>query len=156
MADKKIQISLELQNGQYIAKVREASATTEKFKKQTADAARGIGAGFNMMKVAIFAAVAGIAGKLLGLAGEFDDVKSSFEKLTASVEGGSKGLLKAVQIAAKGTVSQLDIMKSSNLAITLMGEEVANYLPKMMDIAAATAKTQGVSVAQMYNDIIVA
>ena len=97
-----------------------------------------------------------LVGYLLDLAGRFDDVKTSFENLTSSMAGGSQALLKSIQTAAKGTVSQLDIMKSSNLAITLMGEEVAETLPKMMEIAVATAQSQGVTVAQMYNDIIVA
>src|SRR5574343_1369368 len=119
MADKKIQISLELQNGQYIAKVRETSSETEKFKKKTQDVATGAAAGFQRIYNAakMYLGVK-LVGYLLDLAGRFDDVKTSFENLTSSMAGGSQALLKSIQTAAKGTVSQLDIMKSSNLAIT--------------------------------------
>lgn len=97
------------------------------------------------------------AGKwMLKLVGDIDSVKSSFNSLTSDVKGGSKGLLNDVKKAARGTVSELEIMRSTNLAISLMGKEVTGHLPKMMEVARVAARTQGASVQQMYNDIIVA
>jgi len=157
MDDKKIEVVLELKNGQYVSSIKQSSDSTEKFKKKVDDSAKGLAGGFQKIYTAAKAYIGyQLAKFFIDLAGRFDDVSTSFNKLTAGVEGGSQGLLKSIQTAAKGTVSQLDIMKSSNLAITLMGEEVAEYLPRMMEIARSTAATQGVEVSQMYNDIIVA
>lgn len=157
MAEKKIQIVLELKNGQYIASIKEASEHTDKFRKRVEGAAGGIGAGFqklyNMAKMYIGYQVAKY---FVDLAGTFDDVKTSFNSLTSGVKGGSEALLQSIKTAAKGTVAEIDIMKSSNLALTLMGEQVADYLPKMMEIARSTAATRGIAVSQMYEDIIVA
>lgn len=155
--DKKIELVLELKNGQWMSSVRESAAATKKFKQDVEASTSGIAGGFNKMYNAAKAYIGlQVAKYFLNLAGTFDDVKSSFVSLTSSLAGGSDGLLKSIQTAAQGTVSQLDIMKSSNLAITLMGENVAENLPRMMEIARSTAATQGVSVSQMYNDIIVA
>lgn len=157
MGDKKIEVVLELKNGQYVSSIKQSSDSTEKFKKNVDKAAAGAAGGFQKIYTAAKAYLGyQLAKFLIDLAGRFDDVSTSFNKLTAGVAGGSQGLLKSIQTAAKGTVSQLDIMKSSNLAITLMGEEVAEYLPRMMEIARATAQSQGVTVAKMYEDIIVA
>lgn len=155
--DKRIEVILEMKNGQYISSVRQASGETQKFRKNVDQHSGAIASSFQKIYTAAKLYLGFKAAQyMLDLAGRFDDVRNSFESLTSSIEGGSKGLLKSIQTAAQGTVSQLEIMKSSNLAITLMGENVADYLPKMMEIARSTAATQGVSVAQMYNDIIVA
>ena len=157
MSDKKIEVVLELKNGQYVASIKQSSDSTEKFKRNVDKAASGAASGFSKIYTAAKAYLGyQLAKFFIDLAGRFDDVNTSFTKLTAGVAGGSQGLLKSIQTAAKGTVSQLDIMKSSNLAITLMGEEVAEYLPRMMEIARATAQSQGVTVSKMYEDIIVA
>lgn len=89
-------------------------------------------------------------------AGKLDSVSKSFEKLAAGAQEGSDGLLAAMRTASKGTIDNLSIMESSNLAVKLMGDKVLDYLPEMARIATATAKTQGVSASQMLNDIVVA
>lgn len=93
---------------------------------------------------------------LVLLAGEVDSVSTAFQSLAANAEGGSQGLLESVKIATNGTVDNLNLMKTSNLALQLMGEDVAQHLPQMAKIAAAAARTQGKSVEQMYSDIVVA
>lgn len=89
-------------------------------------------------------------------AGKLDSVSKSFEKLAAGAQEGSDGLLAAMRASSKGTIDNLSIMESSNLAVKLMGDKVLDYLPEMARIATATAKTQGVSASQMLNDIVVA
>lgn len=125
--------------------------------KQAKQSAMNVGGAIKSM--AGFLAAAGIAKfgvELVKLAGELDTVKTAFSNLAAGAQGGSQGLLEAVQTATRGTVSELDIMKSSNLALQLMGEGVAEYLPQMAEIATKTARAQGVSASQMLNDIVVA
>lgn len=93
---------------------------------------------------------------LTDLAGEITSIEGSFDNLAASAEGGANGLLKAMQTASKGTVDNLSIMRSANLAFQLMGQDVAQHLPKMMEVATAAARSQGKKVADMFNDIVVA
>lgn len=93
---------------------------------------------------------------LANTAKEVNNVTKGFENLASTAKGGSEGLLKAMQIASKGMISQVDIMKSANLAMQLMGSQVTEYLPKMAEIATAVAKAQGKDAAEMLNDIVVA
>ena len=105
------------------------------------------------------AAVAGYLGvqlikNLANTAKEVNEVSKSFENLAASAEGGAKGLLEAMKKASKGTITEIDIMKSANLAMQLMGEDVIKYLPKMAEIATGVARAQGVEASQMLSDIV--
>ena len=50
-------------------------------------------------------------------AGKLDSVSQSFEKLAAGAQEGSDGLLAAMRTASKGTIDNLSIMESSNLAV---------------------------------------
>ena len=105
------------------------------------------------------AAVAGYLGvqlikNLANTAKEVNKVSKSFENLAASAEGGAKGLLEAMKKASKGTIAEIDIMKSANLAMQLMGEDVIKYLPKMAEIATGVARAQGVEASQMLSDIV--
>jgi hypothetical protein len=58
--------------------------------------------------------------------------------------------------ASQGTVSDLDIMTDANLAFQLMGDQVAESLPKLMEIAVASAKAKGKEVKTAFNEIITA
>jgi hypothetical protein len=91
---------------------------------------------------------------LVKLAGEVDTVGQAFRNLAKDAEGGSEGLLEAIKTATEGTISNLDIMKDANLAIQLMGKDALTMLPKMGEIAFATAKAQGKEVKEIYNDLI--
>ena len=91
---------------------------------------------------------------LANTAKEVNEVSKGFENLAVSAEGGAQGLLKAMKTASKGTMAELEMMKSANLAIQLMGEDVIQYLPKMAEISAGVAKAQGVEASQMLNDMV--
>lgn len=87
---------------------------------------------------------------------EISNISNGFKNLAQNAEGGADGLLKAMKKASKGTIAEMDIMKSANLALQLMGDDVAANLPKMTEIAAGIAKAQGKNTAEMLNDIVVA
>ena len=70
---------------------------------------------------------------------EISNISNGFKNLAQNAEGGADGLLKAMKKASKGTIAEMDIMKSANLALQLMGEDVAANLPKMTEIAAGIA-----------------
>jgi len=112
-----------------------------------------------------FKAIGAAAGAYIGIqavkelvkfAGEIDTVKTAFKGLTSSITGGGSTLVSSMKTMSRGTISELDIMKSSNLALQLMGEDVAKMLPQMAEIATKTARAQGVEASQMLQDIVVA
>src|SRR4030042_3912415 len=91
---------------------------------------------------------------LVNLADQVESVGGSFQSLATHAKGGSDGLLKAMQTASKATLSNMDIMKSSNSAMLVMGESVANSLPKLMQIAAAAAHASGASVKVTFDNLV--
>ena len=134
-----------------------AQKKIDKMVKRVSKSSRSMEGAFSRIGGAVKAYIGIQAGKwLLNLVGDVDSVKKSFNNMASDVHGGSKKLLADIKTAARGTVSELEIMRSSNLAISLMGKEVTDHLPKMMEVARVAARTQGKSVQQMYDDIIVA
>jgi len=148
-------LKLTADNNQLKAKLDESKKAVDKATKDIEHS------GSKMASVlkSFGAAVAGYLGvqlikNLANTAKEVNEVSKSFENLAASAEGGAKGLLEAMKKASKGTIAEIDIMKSANLAMQLMGEDVIKYLPKMAEIAAGVAKAQGVEASQMLSDIV--
>lgn len=152
-----ILLELKAENKQLKAQLKDAQKRIDGLETRIKKAAAGANSAFRRIGSAI--------GTYLGfrtvqyfsnLAGEVSSVTDSFYNLAAGAEGGAEGLLKALQKASKGTVDNLSIMRSSNLAFQLMGDQVAEQLPKMMEIAMAAAKAQGKKTADLFNDIVVA
>ena len=150
-------LKLTAENEQLKTKLNEAEKDVKKFT----DKVENEGSRFaSVMKkfagaVAIGFGVSAIKG-MIDFGREVNNVSEGFKNLAVNAQGGADGLLKAMKTASKGTIAEIDIMKSANLALQLMGEDVANYLPKMTEIAAGIAKAQGKSTAEMLNDIVVA
>ena len=148
---------LKAENSQLKAKLKESEKTIGKLSKTTVKSTSSMTSAFKKMGTAIVAYMGYRAVRaLVDLAAEISSVETAFRGLAAGVAGGSDALVQAISTAARGTISQLDIMKQSNLALQLMGEEVATHLPKMAEIALATARATGRSVSQAYGDLIVA
>jgi hypothetical protein len=159
MANKANEILIELkaENKELKAKLKDSEKNIEKLGKKIAKNTNKISSSLRdaTSLIKTYFGITAIR-SFVNLAGEVDSVSGSFYNLAASAKDGSDGLLEALQIASQGTVSNLDIMKTSNLALQLMGENVADQLPKMMEIAMATAKSTGQKTADMFNDIVVA
>jgi len=157
MNGNEIMLYLAADNADLKAKLRDTERQLERFQKSGEKTSGNVVASFQRMYQAakIYLSIQGVKA-LLGFAGEVDTVSKTFKNLAASAENGSSGLLEAMRKASRGTIAELDIMKSSNLALQLMGEDVAKMLPEMAEIATKTARAQGVSAAQMLNDIVVA
>ena len=152
-----ILVAIRADNSELKAKLAEVASSLDKTAKDSQKSAGVIKNAFKGVGAFILAQISIDAIKgMVNLAGEIDTVKTSFNNLTASVKGGGEGLLQALKTASAGTVAELDMMKSSNLAIQLMGEQVADKLPKMMEIARAAARAKGTEVSKMFDDIIVA
>lgn len=152
-----ILLQLTAENKVLRKKLKESEEGVDKYTKRISKSSSNLSNGFRRMGAMIttYFGVRAIK-SFINLAGQVDSVTGSFENLAKGAEGGADGLLKAMQVASKGTVDNLNIMRSSNLAFQLMGEQVAQHLPKMMEVAMAAAKAQGQDVASMFNDIVVA
>lgn len=150
-------LELKAENKMLRAKLKESQGYINKLEKKTKSSGLTMGGVFKKIG-AMAVAYIGVqaVANFVKLAGEIESVESSFHGLANTAEMSSDGLLQAMKTASKGTVSNMDIMRSSNLAFQLMGEDVAQHLPKMMEIAMASARTQGKRTADMFNDIVVA
>ena len=156
-----ILIAIRADNKDMLAKMDASQKSINKLQNKGEQSANAMAASFTsafkkIAAVAIAKFSISAIKDMVKLAAGLDSVSQSFKSLASNADGGSKQLLKSIKKASAGTVSDLEIMRSSNMAIQLMGEEVMSQLPNMMEIARAAAKTQGVSVQKMYDDIIVA
>lgn len=150
-------LELKAENKVLKAKLKETQGSINNLEKKVKSSGGVMGGAFKKIG-ALALTYIGIDAvtSFVKLTGEIESVESSFQSLASSAENGADGLLTAMKKASKGTVSNMDIMRSSNLAFQLMGEDVAQHLPKMMEIAMASARAQGKRTADMFNDIVVA
>lgn len=144
--------------------IRKAAAIMGKLT----DAAKKVGKGiFNVGKTLAKAAVAGVAvfgaaivgavvalGKLAMEAAPLEGIGIAFNKM-AERSGLS---LDAMRKAAAGTISDFDLMKSANVALTGAGEnlgkEFGTKLPALLEIARAAAKATGQDVGFMFESLV--
>lgn len=88
------------------------------------------------------------------LAGEIDSVSSSFYNLTSSAKGGGDAVLKSMKQASAGMMGDFELMKQANLAIQLMGDDVIEQLPKMLQVARAAARASGQDLNFMMDSLV--
>lgn len=155
-----LEIVLKAQMGKVKADLLKLKKLLQDTEPPAAEAASGITNVANALK-AVFALgalqkLAQFGKQFIDFAGQVDTVSTAFRNLAKTAEGGSDALVESVKEMTGGTVSNLDIMKSSNLAIQLMGKDVMTKLPEMARIARASARASGESVSKMLNDIVVA
>jgi hypothetical protein len=164
MNDNEINIILKAQNEQLKAKLSESEKELKKFTDKTKEHGSGISSVFdrigqtvtNLKNIFIVGFFATVGVKLAELAGRVDTVRNTFDSLTQSAGKSGDVLLKQLQVASRGTVDNLELMKSANLAMSLGGQRVIEMLPKMTEIAFAAAKLQGKDVKTMLNDMVTA
>jgi len=100
---------------------------------------------FNMGKR--FVGMVADAAPLEGIATAFEDM------------AGRVGLtLSALQVASRGTVGDFNLMKAANLALTGAGDDLGQAfgksLPKLLEIARATAKATGQDVNFLFQSLV--
>lgn len=133
--DKKIKIVIEA--------VDKATDTLSKIGGNIRNVALGSVAG-----LAGGMAAAGLAiGKLAADAEPLVGVQNAFNALTGEVRGGSQEMLRALQDASFGLISNADLMTSYNKAAQLVGQDFATQLPGALEsvgkVAAATGQDMG-------------
>lgn len=83
-----------------------------------------------------------------------DAARQSFDSLAASAGTSGDALLAALNEAAGGAVSNANIIKSANTALLLLGSDVATQLPRLLEIAKASAATLGTDVGQVFDSLV--
>lgn len=156
-ANNQVVVELLLANNQYLAKLTESQNKTKEFASK---ASQSMTRSFTAIKGSIAAMVGSQAVQYIrefaNEAGKYDTIRRSYENLTASYGVNSQKLVQAMQDSAQGTLSQQNAMKSASNAMQLMGEDVIKMLPRMTQIAKAAARSNGVEVSQMMDDIVTA
>lgn len=104
-----------------------------------------------------FAVVGAAAGalSLAQTAAAADAARASFDNLAASADTTGAALLASLQSAADGTVSNAQAIQSANTALLLLGSDVASELPRLLEVAKASAQTLGADVGTLFNNLVV-
>lgn len=132
-------------------------ADLERRGKQTATGLKGAFSNAGTFMRTVFAsAIIFASARMMDLAANIENVTDAFSTMTQSFGADGKKLLESIKTASKGMISEFEIMKNANLAMSLMGEKVIDHLPKMAEIAVATSKALGKNVKEQFTDIIVA
>lgn len=100
------------------------------------------------------AALGGALFKLASDAAPIAGIKQTFEELTASMEGGSKAVLAALQEQSAGMVTNTDLMKSYNLASLLIGESFTKQLPDAMGYVGKVALATGEDMGFLMDSLV--
>ena len=139
------------------AKLEATEKQMESLQKKTQQQSSLIGRAMRGIGGAI-AAYIGVQAvrSFVNLAGQLDSVGRTFNSLARNAEGGSQRLLAAMREASAGTIDDLNLMKTANLALQLMGDDVAARLPEMANIARAAARATGQDVNFMLESLVVA
>lgn len=157
---KTITTELRLENSQYMTKLRESSSELSRFQKAAEKSNTSLVASFNALKGGVAAVGAYLSINAIrdfaAFASQTDTVRAAYKNMTNAIGRDGEALITSMQRASRGTISEIDLMKNATQAVQLMGEDVVQYLPKMVEIATAAARAQGVEVSQMLSDIVTA
>jgi len=107
-------------------------------------------------KVAAGVAVAGIAIKkafdVSQLAARAQQIRKAYNTMFSNMGIDARKMLRELQVASAGTVSELQLMEAASRA-SILGLPLEK-LPKLMEIARASATALGGDVTQMFSDIV--
>ena len=92
--------------------------------------------------------------ELADLAAKATDIERSFSNLAATAGKDAVKFMSDMRTAAKGTISDMDLMEKSNKAMMLGGKALAASMPELIEIARASAAATGSSVEDMFDSIV--
>jgi len=149
VGDKVVQLLLRLQANQAEANLKKFAATNDSVVSK-----------INIAWLGAKAAFAGYAARMvmdaINFAGSIDSVQNAFKSLTESFGADGNKLLADMKSLSKGMISEVDLMKSANLAMVLTEGKAIESLPKLTEIAIAAARERGTSAQQMLDDLVTA
>lgn len=93
-------------------------------------------------------------GNLAQTAGEMGPLRESFRNLAADAGKSAETVLRSMREAARGMISDSELMRNANQAFLLIGKDIADYFPRMIQIAQAAAKATKQDVTFMLDSIV--
>lgn len=94
------------------------------------------------------------AGQLIQLGAQAEAARISFDNLAHSVGASSSAMLTDLRAAAAGTVSDANLIQSANSGILLTGGKLASELPRLLEIARASAQATGDDVGFVFDSLV--
>lgn len=92
--------------------------------------------------------------KLSTDAAAFEPVRQAFADLAEAAGTSKDDLLDALREASQGMITDTELMTKANLAMLLIGEQVAGELPGLLEIAQIAALTTGQDFDYMFDSLI--
>ena len=121
---------------------------------KTGSGFKDLSAAFSKLTVALGVAV-GLK-EVVGWLKEGAEASAEFDQSLQSLElqtnFAADALIQRLRTASRGTVSDLNLVRAANRALTF--EIPQNQLPQLMEVAAARAKVMGITVTQAFDDIV--
>jgi hypothetical protein len=120
-----------------------------------ADGLGGLLAGAGIAGIgALVAGIGGAAVDMAKTAAETERLGTAFDQLAGKAGQSGDAILAAMQQAARGTVSNADLMASANRAMLLGVADSAGEMAQLMDVASARGKAMGESTSQAFSDLV--
>lgn len=101
-----------------------------------------------------FAQSAQSVGRSLEQAARVEDVALSFQNLADSSGVAADELLGNMRRAARGTVTDAELMQAANRALLAGGDRISQELPRLFEIARAAAQATGQDVGYVYETLV--
>ena len=99
--------------------------------------------------------LAGVAfTKLLSIGAKAEGITTVFDNMTRSAGLAGNALLERLTAASHGAIAQVDLMKVANRALIAGGADIANSLPRLLEIARASSVATGQDMGFAYDSLI--
>lgn len=99
-------------------------------------------------------AVQSVGDTLLNEAPRVEQLRTSFDNLATSAGYSSDEMLSSLRDASKGMITDVSLMESFNKSMLLVGEGMADKLPKLLEIAQASAAATGEDVGFLLDSLV--
>jgi len=123
-----------------------------------------LGTGAVVAGVVAGAAVAGVAvgvgilaKKLADLAKQtapLEGLQAQFANLTATIEGGTSGMLAALRAGSSGMIANRDLMQQFNNAASLVNVQFAERLPEALNLLGKVSAATGTDMAYLMDSLV--
>lgn len=99
-------------------------------------------------------AVKSVGDTLVNEAPRVEQLRTSFDNLAEDAGYSGDEILTSMRTAAKGMVTDVSLMESFNKSMLLVGEGMATKLPKLLEIAQASAAATGQDVGFLLDSLV--
>lgn len=158
MADTSYIIDLILQaKNQATAELNKVGTSIDQIKEKSvkmSDSTKQALKSVGVAATAVATSVIAIGKKAVDSAVQMEPVKNSFERLSESVGVASDEMLKAMQKASRGTVSDFNLMSAANKAYSLWVVKNTDEMSTLMEIARVKGQAMGRTMEEALEDIV--